>query len=331
MRMKKGLAMVMAVSGMACFSAGARANLLIVPTFDSSITADPNAGAIEAGINAAIGRIDGDIANPVTVAITFKEGSGSLAGNQSAFSNLGYSPYLFRLNNNQTVSPADAMAIGSLPAGPNNPVDGNASVTGTMALFRALGIAVFPAGGAPDDIITLNTSQMNLSRVGPQNPNFFDIQALAGHEIDESLGIGGNGSALGLTTTGPVGVLDLYRYSGSGARSFSTLTGAKAYFSIDGGATDLVNFNQAGGGSDYGDWGDGVTPADSLANLPPVFQDAFATRNADEDVGPVELKTLDIIGWDLTAAGAAIENAPEPGSCAMLAAGGLMLLRRRRR
>src|SRR5204863_432347 len=64
----------------------ARANLLIVPTFDSSITSDPNAATIEAGINAAIARVEAHILNPLTVNITFQVGSigGGVLGTSNA-------------------------------------------------------------------------------------------------------------------------------------------------------------------------------------------------------------------------------------------------------
>ncbi len=315
-------------------SGGARADLVIVPTFDSTITSDANAVTIEAGINAAISRIESYIASPVTVAITFKEGSGAgVGGSAPVFSTLAYNPYLFRLNNNQVVSTADSIAAANLPAGPNNPVDGNVSMTMTMPLCRALGIAVFPSGGQPDCTITLETSVMNLSRSGGQNPSFVDLQSVTAHEIDEALGIGGSGSAVGITTSGPVDPLDLFRFSATGVRSFSTLTSAKAYLSINGGATNIVNFNQHGSGSDYGDWGDGVVPADGLPNGVANVQDAYVTPGVDIDVGAKELVALDVVGWNLTASGLALESSavPEPATCGILAVGGLMLAARRRR
>src|SRR5207253_1009205 len=114
---------------------------------------------------------------------------------------------------------------------------------------RALGLS---AAIASDGTITLNTSIMNLSRSGSQNPAFYDLMAVASHEIDEVLGMG---SGLNLPTNFPrlSRPQDLFRYSANGVRSFTTVAGT-SYFSIDGGATDLVDFNQAPNGGDYGDW-----------------------------------------------------------------------------
>src|SRR5207248_6835854 len=72
---RRKLSCAIAFVAIAIVSSPARANLTIVPTFDSSITSDPNAAAIEAGINAAIGRVESHILNPLTVNITFQEGN----------------------------------------------------------------------------------------------------------------------------------------------------------------------------------------------------------------------------------------------------------------
>jgi hypothetical protein len=303
------------------FAAPAHANLLITPTFDSSITSDPNAAAIEAGINAAISRVEGDILNPVTVNITFQEGSG-LGGSSTFIGSLAYSTYVNALKNNQILSANDNTAIASLPASPSA-VNGNANANVVMSLplLRALGFSVNPPPGNPDSTITLNTSIMNLSRTGPQNSGFYDIQAVAGHEMDEVLGAGGAGSEIAQSGNN-IGPLDLFRYTAAGVRSFTVSTTAAPYFSIDGGTTDLVHFNQAGGGSDYADWGDGVSPADGSGNSPPQIQDAFGTPGVDVNIGTNELTSLDVIGWNLV---------PEPASTSLLAVGAMGCLVRRRR
>ena len=54
-------------------AAPARAGLVIIPTFDSSITGDPNAAAIEGTINTAIGIYQAKFSDPITVHINFQE------------------------------------------------------------------------------------------------------------------------------------------------------------------------------------------------------------------------------------------------------------------
>jgi len=295
-----------ALSFFAASCLSANANITINPTFDSSITNDPNAATIEAGIDQAISRFESSIENPISVSIDFQEVSSGLGASSTILNQIPYSQYHSDLANNQILSANDMTALASLPMTSTNPVNGNANVLLTVANLRAL------EGGTPsgfDSTISLNTSVMNLSRTGAQNPNFFDLQAVASHEIDQALGIGGSGSMIGNASlgfpTGPVGSMDLFRYSGNGVRSYTTSTSATAYFSIDGGKTNLTNFNQAGGGSDYGDWLGGSTPQ---------VQDAFGTPGVNINLGVNELTALDVVGYNLVAV-------PEPGSGALLVGG----------
>jgi hypothetical protein len=314
----------------------AKAQLLIDATFESSITSNPNAVEIEAGINQAISRLESDIATPVTVAIDFASMSGGLGESSTYEGSTSYTSFRSQLASRAT-SAEDAQALATLPVQTNNPVNGDANVEVTTALFRALGFNANPPAGQPDSTISLNLSLLNLSRTGAQNPSDYDLQAVVTHEMDEVLGSGGAGSQLnyavesnGNSTTGiPVGPMDLFRYSAAGVRSFSTSSSVTSYFSINGGVTNLVGFNQQGAsGSDFGDWATGVTPQ---------VQDAYGTPGVDINLGSNELKALDVVGWTLTPQGLAIENGlqsvPEPRLVYLLPIGLLALgiYRRQRR
>ena len=282
----------------------------IVPTFDSSITSDANYLMIEAGINAAISQMESYIANPVTDDITFHEVSDPTVLGESTtyFTPISYGTYLSDLQHHQTLSAADNTALSSLPAGPNNPVNGAANVNVAVSLLRAVG----GFGAGYDSTITLNTSHMNLSRTGSQTPSFYDLEAVALHEITETLGAGGAGSGIG---SGTVGTMDLFRYSAPGVRSYTTSSSATAYFSINGGATSLRPFNQAGGGSDYADWA-------GTAN--PHVQDAFGTPGSQPNLDGIELAALDSVGYGLTQAGTDLELSAVPetgGSLALMCVG----------
>ena len=168
---------VLAVFAACC--ASAKANLNIVATYDPTIATNANSAAVEGAINSAITLLDGDILNNVTVSIDFglENDPDFLGSSLTGRSNVTYTSYLNALNNNQTVSPNDQIAIASLPAGPNNPVDTNQSIRTTTPLLRALGYTA-PAGiaftdgglaatnGFFDSVITLNLDDQNLARPG---------------------------------------------------------------------------------------------------------------------------------------------------------------------
>ena len=304
----------------------------IVPTFDSSITSDPNASLIEGSINNVLSLYDSTFTNPVDITIDFKEDNKISLGQSGFFTaNLSYGDYrssLLAASNN------DGIILPNLPP-VVNPVPGNTNdqVEAESAQLRALGYSGAPGGlGAPqdningtlyDDDIELNTTKMNLSRTGPQDSTKYDIYGVVEHEVDEVLGLS---SALDgqLNPTPPdnpvppgklsngafVDSLDFYRYSAPGVHSFTNDPNAAAYFSVDGGATPLVYFNQQTGG-DFHDWassGESFDKGDQVQN-------AFGDPGVDINLGPNEITALKAIGYNT-------QNAvPEPSSFALLALG----------
>ena len=174
-----------------------------------------------------------------------------------------------------------------------------------MLGFNTLGVVAGPGGAIFDTIIGLNTSIT--SPPNALNGNTYGLQAVANHELDEALGIGGLGSFLGSGFQG-VGPLDLYRYSAPGVRSFTTDPSATAYFSIDGGATVKSFFNQTAG-ADFGDWLSNPIPA----GFAPQVQDAFGQQNTNPALGPNELAAFSAIGYQLTS-----QSVPEPSTLMML-------------
>jgi len=321
---------------------------------DQTVASDPNAAVIEATINGDIATLDSYIANPVTISVTFEETTNGLAdSNSNAFYSPTYASYLGALETKQNLSAADKLALTSLGAtapystpavGTPNPVNGNTSLSMNGNILNAL----FPSAGyQTGGFVEFNEAIINNSRTNP-TVGKYDLQSAVAHELDEVLSIGGAGSQLNSVATGfngttlasPVGVLDLFRYSGAGVRSYSTSNTVSSYFSLDGGKTPLVYFNQNGAAdaSDFGDWGDGVAPADGNPNTPAQVQDAYGgpydgTNDTFANLGPNEVTALDAVGWDLTAAGTALEapDVPEPTSCGLLAIGFVGALARRRR
>lgn len=241
--------------------------LTIDDTFLSSFQPTTNTAAFEAAIESASDAIASKFSNPTTVNILFGTNSAVLGETQSGIVVLPYNTYTTALAANATANPANttlATAVANLGSGNG----GNGSyIQLTPANARALGFTASPtfnssgtfvgAGGQYDAVITLASNLMNIA-------NGTNVIL---HEINEVLGGGGQGSTVGengassfgLPAGTPVyGSLDLYRYSAPGTPSYTTSPSATPYFSVNGGNTNIASFNQAGSGSDYGDFGSGT-------------------------------------------------------------------------
>jgi hypothetical protein len=296
-----------------CVGTAHASSLIINPTFDSSITSDPGAAGIEGTINAAIATLEGDITSPNNIAVSlyFTEMSGGLGESTTGIYTVSYFDY-YNAFKAVATSPAQLAALASLGVAPTsasspNPVDGSTQVVITSAEGRNLGFntpGVVAAGtGTFDTEISLNTSLTFPPE--PATGSFYGLEAVATHEIDESLGIGGTGSTLdgGGSLTGAVGDLDLFRYSAPGVRSYSNLSTVSpySYFSIDAGLTVVSYFNQTGG-ADFADWlSDPIPPG-----FPAQVQDAFGGPGSNPALGPNELAAFTTIGYNIVT--------PEPSS-----------------
>jgi hypothetical protein len=295
--------LTIALGSILALAPAAHANIIIVPTYDNTITSDPNAALIEATINQALAFYEANITNPITVHITYEEMSMGLGQSTTFFGQVSYSQYLAALQSHSSGDAVDNSALATLPGGSTNPVNGNSTVDITTANARALGFSGFNI--ATDSTIGLNTSITNYAGT-TFNPGFYSLLAVVEHETDEALGLG---SALDSGTSGPIRPEDLFRFSAPGVRSYTTSSSATSYFSVDGGTTNLIGFNQVGGSSDYGDWVSGSGTAH--------VQDAFGTPGASPVFG-VELTALDAIGYNTPV--------PEPSSLWTLLLGGIGLL-----
>jgi hypothetical protein len=263
------------------------AGLIINPTWDSTILNDPNAAAIMNTISNAILVYETKFSDNVTVNITFAEMGSGLGMSSTFFSAISYSTFYNALvGDSKTTN--DVIALAHIPLnGGVNPVTNTSSIHVTTANQRALGLS---ANTSVDGTIFVNMSIININRTPPINPSKFDLMAVVSHEIDEVMG---TSSALGSPIEPNSRPADLFRYTSGGLRTYTTFsppTFDDAWFSIDGGITRPVRFNQTAG-ADYGDWW-------STGAHTPRVQDAFGTAGATPNLG-IELTFLDVIGWDL--------------------------------
>ena len=278
--------------------------LTIHATFDSSIANNPNSAAIQAMISRAISFHESLFTDPITIQIRFRYSTttpdgmtlpmGTLAQTDFVVYQIPWGSYISALRADATSS-NDTQANASLPSTALSP-----NVQPASAAGRAVGLNTPPAmfadghvgpGGPYDAIVTLNSAApYQFSR--PPSAGNFDAQRSTEHEVDEAIGLGsrlgGNGS--------DVRPQDLFSWSSPGHRSISR-SGTR-YFSINGGVTNIVNFNQDSHG-DFGDWLSGGCP-----QTHPYVQNAFGCAGQDSDISATSPEgiNLDVIGYDLTQA-----------------------------
>ena len=287
------------------------AGLIINPTFDSSITGNPNAAAIEAMINRAISFHESLFSDSITIQIRFRYSTTGpdgtpLPAHASAqsvfvFYQIPWGIYINALRADARTS-NDSVANASLPATALSP-----NVKPRSAGGRAVGLDTPPAmlangtigqGGPYDGIVTLNSSApYQFSR--PPSAGNLDAQRSTEHEVDEVIGLG---SRLGHNGN-DLHPQDLFSWSSPGVRNITT--GGARYFSINSGATNIVSFNQNPDG-DFGDWLSTACP-----QAHPYVQNAFGCAGQYSDIAATspEGVNLDVVGYDLvTAARAAVAD-----------------------
>ncbi len=275
----------------------ATAGLTIHATFDSSITTNPNAAAIEAMINRAIAIYESLFSDPITIQIRFRYSatapngtplpSGTISQSDLAVYTIPWSTYINSLRADAKTT-NDNLANASLPGTALSP-----NVKPSSASGRAVGLNTPPAmsangtlGGPYDGIVTLN-SAVPYQFTRPPSASNYDAQRSTEHEIDEVIGFGSHASLSNLRPQ------DLFSWSSAGHRNVSS-SGTR-YFSINSGSTNLVNFNQDSSG-DFGDW---LSPACPQAH--PYVQNAFNCLGQFSDITATspEGVNLDVIGYDL--------------------------------
>jgi len=271
---------------------GSGAGLTIIPTFDANIDA-----ATQTVINNAIAFYQNTFTDNITVNIEFHDMSTGLGHSTFFIFTIPYMSYRTALGANAT-SADDATALANTPSGSTNPVTSSSNILVKSPNGRALGFNLpeqtFPMGSPCPMFTGSGCIGLNVTLANSHGA----LTAVVEHEIDEVLGLG---SALQGTTT-PVDpwAEDLFRWASPGVRSFAANTSTThpctstpaSFFSIDGGTTNVNQFNNCNNGGDYGDW---------ITHAPSQVQDAFTNFSGSPslNVTSPEVRALDVIGYTI--------------------------------
>ena len=255
----------------------------------------------------------------------------------------------------------DVAAVNSLGGDVNNPVVRGDGVALSSALATVLGLTtqagsvgitvgglscILGSNGCYNGRVTMSDAANTFYyRSGSQSSGTYDFYTAVEHETDEILGsasciVGSGNNPATITTSvnctnGPpatgVGAADLFRYASSGTRSYlTTANNTTAYFSINGGVTNIAGYNNRPNGADYGDWDSTSIRVQNAFGTPcntstPATTAATCQLGTDiTNDGGSAIRVLDAVGYTVV---------PEPGTVGLFGLGfagiGLFAYRRR--
>lgn len=302
-----------------------------------TIEYDPGAAfsaADKAAIQSAIGFYTSDMTSTFSLTVAFGSQPGGGGSSQWFTDTASYSSFYSTLVANSSGDAIDTSAIASLGVpGSTNPVTGSSNIVMTSTLASLLGLgsqasSTFSGCGGltANACITLSQAALDIA-----DSPLAGLNGIVQHEMDEVFGTASNLPNGGGTVPADPMAADLYRYSAPGVRSFALnpstdvpCTGSPtAYFSVNGGSTNIQTYNNCNNGGDYGDW---------IGTDGTQVQDAFGpdTQAASLALSSPEVALLDAVGYNFTSSASAV---PEPASTLMLLAGlaVVSVLRRTRR
>jgi hypothetical protein len=263
----------------------------IIASLDSSITDLTGTlySGVTAAINAAIGFYEREITTPITITIDF--GYGEVGGETMAADDLGeslanYSPVPYGTLTAALTSHAESIGLDSIAANlPSTISAAGATWYVADAELAALGLSTYifaPDLGTAGYVGLSSTLPLTYPPNGRAVSSEYDAIGALEHEISEDMGRVTN---YGLDN---YSALSLFRYTSDD--TLANTGNESAYFSIDGGNTNLAEFNAGSNGGDPGDWASSVVD-DSY--------DAFASIGVANTVSATDLTVMEALGYTL--------------------------------
>jgi hypothetical protein len=269
------------------------ANLMAAGLTASDIT------AMKAACSSAAAQFTSRYSDPINVNIkvTASPGTSDLGSSRTFFDAVDSYNNLQAAFAGDSKTADDATTVGnggSLRAGAD-PITTPHMYNVTRAQAKALGLR-------PDDMQNDGTFNFGGGQAWTYDPNNrkvagkFDFIGVAMHEYSEIMG---RNSIMADPQFDPgtpnYCAYDLFHYTGAGTRGLNSGPGRS--FSFNNGTSLLIAFNDGGNGGDLQDW---AGPAPDSFN-------AFGPPNEQDDMTPVDLQVMDVIGYDrgTTASGSA--------------------------
>ena len=272
-----------------------------VASLTSSLKAE-----FEDAVNYVVNLYDQLFTNTVTINIDVGWGEvdgSSLSGqelgaSETNLATFGYSDILSALNNTATASgnPDQLAAASTLPD--SNPTTRRSTDNITIATAEAKALGLIPGDStAIDGYVGFagDPSLWSFSPTATPAQNEYYFIGVAEHEISEVMG---RFSDIGdVNLRGQYSVMDLFRYSAEGTRDLragSSTGNATAYFSVDGGKTNLGTWNNIAGNGDTGDW----YPKGPAPDGNDAFND-YSNPNVINPLSSNDVTLMNVLGWTL--------------------------------
>jgi hypothetical protein len=259
------------------------------------VTFDQAIGSLPAGFVAAIDYVVEYFDHLFTDAITINidVGYGEVNGQPLGSGALGESITFLNSYNYSTLRGAlagdaksadDATAVASLPG--SDPISSTHTYWVSTAEQKALGLLAANSAAIDGYVGFSSTLPFDYNRNDGISAGFYDFIGTVEHEFSEVMGrVVLAGATIGSTPNG-YEPLDLFDYSSPGTRRLVGTTAG--YFSIDGGTTNLDNFNTNSGG-DFGDWAASAGNDSALA---------FSNSGVLNNFSGTDVRAMDVLGYN---------------------------------